>query len=49
MNFKYYDMEDCPSLNLKDVTNRLREYGSVRKDLEATMSKISAIPFNVKG
>ena len=45
----YYDMEDCPSLNLKDVTNRLREYGSVRKDLDATMSKISAIPFNVKG
>ncbi|SFS82760.1 hypothetical protein SAMN02910357_02070 [Succinivibrio dextrinosolvens] len=45
----YYDKDDCPSLNLKDVTNRLREYGSIRKDLEATMSQVSAIPFNVKG
>lgn len=45
----YYDKDDCPSLNLKEVTNRLREYGSVRKDLEATMSQISAIPFDIKG
>ncbi len=45
----YYDKDDCPSLNLKDVTNRLREYGSVRKDLEATMSQVSAIPFDIKG
>ncbi len=45
----YYDKDDCPSLNLKEVTNRLREYGSVRKDLEAAMSQVSAIPFDIKG
>ena len=44
----YYDMDDCPSLNLKEVTNRLREYGSVRKDLESAMSQVSAIPFDIK-
>jgi len=44
----YYDKEDTPSLDLREVTNRLRAFGSQRKDLKNTIAKAAAIPFDIK-
>ncbi len=44
----YYDQDECPSLNLKETTQRLREYGSVRKNMDSALSEAGSIPFNIK-
>ena len=40
----YYDSEDNPGLDLKEVTNRLRAYGSKRSDVSKSMVAAGAEP-----
>ncbi len=41
----YYDSEDAKSLDLREVTQRLRAFGSVRASSSDNLTKVASIPF----
>ncbi len=45
---EYLDADDTPSLDLREVTNRLRAYGAVRKDKEQALKDLSIKPLDFK-
>lgn len=42
----YLDSNEAKSLDLRDVTNRLRAYGSLRKDVNKAMVQAGATALN---
>lgn len=42
----YLDSDEAKSLDLRDVTNRLRAYGSLRKDVNKAMVQAGATALN---
>ena len=46
---QYADSDEIISLDLRAVTNRLRAYGSLRKDLNQAMINAGAEPIVFKG
>ena len=45
---KYFDSEDLVSLDLREVTARLRALGTCRKDINQSMVEAGAVPLNFK-
>ncbi len=45
---EYLDADDTPSLDLREVTNRMRAYGAVRKDKEQALKDLSIKPLDFK-
>lgn len=43
---EYLDADDTPSLDLREVTNRLHAYGALRKDKEQALKDLSISPLN---
>lgn len=45
---KYLDRDDCPSLNLREVTQRMRTFGLRRGDAHSALLNAGAAPLNFK-